>query len=345
MKCTVAAVVVAAAMLTTRHSSAQGSPAVAEALYREGKRLLELNRIPEACIKFAESQRTDPATGTLLNLANCHQLEGKTASAWAEFTQAAEQAEHKGQTERAKFAQQQATELQKKLRSLVFDVKQPSSGMVVKLDDQVLGNAALGTPLPVDPGEHRVAVSAPNKKTWEYVVKVPASPGTSRVEVPELQSVAADAPPVALNKVDGTGTPGDTGTDGGRRNLGLIVGGAGVLALGTGIFFGVRSVLLDHQADEEEANAKRFEEGPTGNPNVQRQRDASIRDRDDASTNRIVAFIAGGAGLAAVGVGIYFLATTKSSNASAPHASGLRDFRVTPLAGPHVHGASASFAF
>src|SRR5262249_31438023 len=99
MNRTVTTLVVAAAMSTARASTAEGTSAVAEALYQQGKRLMDAGHVSEACIKFAESQRVEPATGTLLNLANCHQQEGKTATAWAEFTQAAEQSEQKGQTD------------------------------------------------------------------------------------------------------------------------------------------------------------------------------------------------------------------------------------------------------
>ena len=124
------ALVVAPMVVGTAAAYAQEASPVAEALYREGKRLIEANRVAEACIKFAESQRVEPATGTLLNLANCHEKEGKTATAWAEFTQVAGTADLKGQTRRAAFAHEHADALEKNLHSLVVDVKRPSAGMV-----------------------------------------------------------------------------------------------------------------------------------------------------------------------------------------------------------------------
>src|SRR5262245_5300846 len=66
----------------TSWSRAQ-DPAAAEARFREARALLQENRVSEACAKFAESNRLDPSSGTLLNLANCHKTEGKLATAWA----------------------------------------------------------------------------------------------------------------------------------------------------------------------------------------------------------------------------------------------------------------------
>src|SRR5678816_2011124 len=80
--------------------------ALAEALFQDGRELLAQGKTQEACVKFASSQHVEPKLGTLLNLAACHEAEGKTASAWAEFTEAAVQAERSNQSERQEFALQ-----------------------------------------------------------------------------------------------------------------------------------------------------------------------------------------------------------------------------------------------
>ncbi len=53
--------------------------ALAEMLYRQGRALVAEGKAAEACPKFAESYRLDATTGTLLNLASCHEI-GSRAS-------------------------------------------------------------------------------------------------------------------------------------------------------------------------------------------------------------------------------------------------------------------------
>ena len=57
-------------------------PAAAEWLFREGRALMKKGDFAPACAKLAESQRLDPAVGTLMNLAECEERIGRTASAW-----------------------------------------------------------------------------------------------------------------------------------------------------------------------------------------------------------------------------------------------------------------------
>src|SRR5262245_14317965 len=78
--------------------------ALAEMLYRQGRQLMADGKVSEACPKFAESYRLDAATGTLLNLAACHEAEHKLATAWLEYSEAVTLARRDKRDDRIRFA-------------------------------------------------------------------------------------------------------------------------------------------------------------------------------------------------------------------------------------------------
>src|SRR5262245_27575414 len=58
---------------------------IADRLFEEAREAIENGRNGEACDKFAESHRLDASLGTLLNLAVCHELQGRIATAVSEY--------------------------------------------------------------------------------------------------------------------------------------------------------------------------------------------------------------------------------------------------------------------
>src|SRR5258706_15138092 len=69
-------------------SSPPRDPATADALFRQGRQAMEAKNYADACQKFAESQKLDPAAGTAMNLATCEEKLGKLASAWQHWKEA-----------------------------------------------------------------------------------------------------------------------------------------------------------------------------------------------------------------------------------------------------------------
>src|SRR4051794_7964766 len=162
---------------------------MAEALFQEGRKLVEEKKYAEACPKFAESQRLDPGLGTLLNLASCHELEGKTATAWAEFRQALGLAARESRPAAEQLARTHIDAITPQLSKITITVAPASEapGLQVSLDGQVLGKPAWGVAAPLDPGAHTIAATAPGKKSWSsQVVFAPSEAKT--VEVPALES-------------------------------------------------------------------------------------------------------------------------------------------------------------
>src|SRR3954469_3989630 len=93
-------------------------PATAQALFDQGRKLMGQERWAEACPKLEESQRLDPAGGTLLHLALCREHEGRIATAWALYQDAALQAKRDNRKDRAKIAQDRVDALSSRLPRL-----------------------------------------------------------------------------------------------------------------------------------------------------------------------------------------------------------------------------------
>ena len=197
-----ACALVAGVALASASASAQplpgGSPAMAEALFQQARDLFKQERYAEACPRFAESQRLEPKLGTLLNLAVCHEKIGKIATAWAEYTSAATIARRDGSKEREGFARDQVASLEKKLARVVVQVDASTAGPSITLDELPLDRSALNTPLPIDPGKHRVGAAAPGKVAWSTVIEAPSERADLTVPVPALEAaVEPPQPPAA----------------------------------------------------------------------------------------------------------------------------------------------------
>src|SRR5687768_4769506 len=146
--------------------------AAATALFYEARTLMQKGNFASACPKLEESLRLDYGIGTEFNLADCNEHNGKLATAWSGYLSVASSAKAKGQADRERVARQHAKALEPRLPKLVIEVPTPIPGLEVKRDGVVVGNASWGTPVPVDPGTHRVAAVAPGKQAWETTTQV-----------------------------------------------------------------------------------------------------------------------------------------------------------------------------
>jgi hypothetical protein len=153
--------------------------AAAQALFDEAKSLMAERRFDEACPKLAASQALDPAVGTRLNLADCLEKLGHTASAWAEFRAAMTAARAKGQTERANIARKRSAALERVLvRLSVVPPAGSNDAIEIRKNGTILERGSWGVPLPVDPGRHIVEASISGNHVFRTEVNVPNKPGT-----------------------------------------------------------------------------------------------------------------------------------------------------------------------
>jgi hypothetical protein len=238
---------VAAAFALTEPARAQGrgvSIATAEALFREGTALLDEKRYAEACPKLAESHRLDPATGTLLALAFCHEGEGRLASAWAEFAEVAGRAREEGRTDREQVAREHAANLEPRLARLSIEVPpevRALPGLVVSRDSVEIAEAVWNTPVPVDPGLHVVTAKANGKKEWQGEASVAKEGEKASVAVPML----VDAPPEPEAAPEPSETAKPVAVDDTKRTYriaGIATAGVGVVSLGLSAYFGLHAM-------------------------------------------------------------------------------------------------------
>jgi hypothetical protein len=291
----------------------------AQVLFEEGRSLVLQKKFAQACPKFAESLRLDPGIGTMLWLADCYENNGQSASAWAEFKEAAASAALH-QDPRDKVARRRAEALEPRLAKLVLVPPPEGSvpGLIVRRDGIVVGNAELGIAVPQDPGIHTLAASAADRVTWTTNVSVPDKPGVVSVVVPVLDKAAAptaqalggtpppgaaNVPPVTANEAEPAPSPPgriESGTSWGtRRWIAVGTAGAGVVALGVGTFFGFDAKSTYDASNRNGCNASNNECNATGKQN-----------RSSASTQAAVStalFVIGGVALA-TGAVLYFTA-------------------------------------
>src|SRR5262245_30306021 len=105
---------------------ARAADPAAEALFQEAVNLMKNNDFAAACPKLEARQRREARSGTLLNLASCREHEGKTATAWALYKDAATMARSEGRREHADKASKLAAALEPKLARLRVDVATPA---------------------------------------------------------------------------------------------------------------------------------------------------------------------------------------------------------------------------
>lgn len=302
-------------------SAAADQGALAEQLFREGQSLMTEEKYELACPKLAESQRLDPTTGTLLNLAVCHEKAGMLASAWNEYNEVVARAKKDGRQDRVDYAKKRLEEVEPLLSRLTIDVPEAArvDGLTLTFDGTEVRRAAFGVALPVDPGKHEITASAPGKKEWSTHVNVTGQAQQMNVTIPVLEDGPPEPTETQGAEMDDVVTPRENR---GRtqRIVGLSLGGVGIVGIGLGSVFGVTAM----------SQAKKAEDG--GCVDEMCPSEAAGDDRDNARTSgtiSTIAFAVGGAA-AAAGVVLYFTAPPRSADEKPQVAWRARAF---PIAG------------
>jgi hypothetical protein len=291
-------------------SAAQGqssNEAAAEALFNEARTLIDAGKREEGCKKLEASQALDPGTGTLLHLADCYEKTGRTATAWARFREAASRAARDGHADWESIAKTRAAELEPKLAHLRIDA---SPGVLVRRDGDEIPTAALGSLLPIDPGEHTLSATARGKKPWSTHVTVTAA-SVATVTVPALDDDGS------ARGADGAA---DTRSSGSAfRTVGYTAGAVGLVGVAVGVVSGLSAISL---------NSRSKDKCPTSGICADQAARSDADSARSAATISTIGFVAGGTLLAA---GIALVVFAPTSSPSSPPATTAK-VRVSPQA-------------
>jgi len=292
------------AFATAPATAAPSDSGLAETLYQAARTLMADGKYAEACPKFAESYRVSPATGTLLNLAACHEAQGKLASAWAEFMDGAVAAQRDGRPDRVQYAEEHSKAIFPRLSRLTI-VAAPgvdTSELEITLDGVIVGSATLGVAAPLDPGEHVIQAKAPSKRSFIQKITLGQDADEQTVTVvalvPEAPTPAVVPPPSVAPQAAATTEPQRAVAP--ERPAPIpasvwIAGGAtialGVATVVTGaMYLDRRSSYQDHRATTDDPN----DEGP---------------DHDAAQTLGVVNAVVFAGALVGAGLTTYFYIT------------------------------------
>ena len=264
---------------------------------------MKAGKLAEACAAFEQSQKLEPATTTLLNLAGCREKNSQLASAWGAFVDA-ERTTRSGTDSATKQLHQIAADkamlLEPELSKLTINVPQGSrvSGLAITRDKEPLSDVMWNHALPIDGGTYTVTATA-GALTWSTTVTIARDHDAKTVEVPNLEQQnkkpPAPTPPVVVAPpspsepgeviVPEQKTPPDTHAS--KLVPLLTIAGGAVLVAG-GVVFELSGESTYDSAKKEMTD--------------QARRDSL---ESSANTKRYTAEALGVAGLAVAGVGVW----------------------------------------
>ncbi len=277
--------------------------AAAQELYDQATTAMDGGQYAEACRKLEEVVRLVPdGLGAKLTLGECYLALGKRASAWSEFVTVEALARKAGQEKRAVTAGEKAAALKSALATLAIDVPpevRAISGLAIARDDTPVGEVQWGTPIPVDAGDHTIAVTAPGRKplTLRVAVKTDGDKVQVTVGAPPLEHEPPIAPPpepIAPPPPKPAPPPRRPF----QRPLGIAVMGVGAASLVVGAILGATAIARNNASNRD---------GHCDDGDLCDEQGVALRDQARAfATASTAVFVAGGV---LFGTGVVVLAT------------------------------------
>lgn len=266
---------------------AAADSARADALFQEGRAAAVAGDFVTARAKFVESQRLDPAVGTLLNIADCEEHLEHPVAALSVFRSALPQLDPSD--DRFAITKERIDALEKRAPRLTVTLVAGAPAATRVLRDGVpIHPRDLGVPALVEPGPHVVTIQLPGAR--EHITNIAVRQGQSESVVVDAARLVPDLP----------------------REEGFLEGSSRVrvalVALGIGA---VGIALAGVSWAEMLANSRTLERACDGATKVcSGPESAAALDAQDAGrTWRVVNYVSWGVGLVGLGTGAYLLLT------------------------------------
>jgi len=257
----------------------------ADKLFEDGRRYLAAKEFALACTAFEQSQSADPAIGTLLNIALCYETWGKPTAAYRWYLDAEKLSKEKSD-DREKGARAKVDELAPKIPHLIIEIPVDADvATTFTLDGNEIDRTKLADDQLVEPGKHVIVARVPGKPPRETIVEIKEG---------ERKTIKIDVPRPEV-KVTVTG---------GQRKKGKFYAGVGMLVGGSvavGVAGYVSLVARQDYADAVDGCPDRL-------CTSQQAFDAT---QDARKRANLMTFV-GGAGVAVVGLGLWFVLTSKT---------------------------------
>ena len=303
----------AVALTELRPAHAAPQQTSGPALFQEAKTLRSHGRFELACQRFAESQRAEPSIGALLNIADCDERAGKLVAAYDSCVAARELATTKADSERASFADSRAKELDARIPRLHLELHEPGvRGLRVTFNGTVVPEKDLRAPIRIDPGPHRIQVTAPGRSPTTVERSISPAERHVYVSLPRLSPLPnteegdrADAP-----------APAETSSDARIGVTTTAIGGALVVG---GMITGMIAMSRWNEFLESCPDKKCPNESA---------RDRSASDHSAATTYATASTVLFAGGLVLVAVGAYFTFFRNTGSAVLTPSVGPREASV-----------------
>lgn len=306
-------------------------PVAAEALFKAARALVDKGDDAAGCPKFEASFALNPSASTMINIARCHEREGKVATAWHDYQRALvlnrETAGEQRRRSLDEIAQKEIAALEPRVPKLRVVVASAPSGLEVRRDGAALPAAALGEPLPIDPGAHEIRASAPGHETETRALTL-AEGQTETVEL-ALRPVAAAGAAKASGEANGA----SEAPRGGVPTWAWVSGAAGIALAGASIVFLADDLSAIGALRE---NCRDVPGGTYCDPGYDFAADNARKNRDFGLFVGL-----GGAGLVAIGAAVYGI--VRSGGAQEPARA--QGAVALPWIAPSGAGASVSGSF